>query len=128
MNMMIDMAENTRDGIARELHAWHTTGLRIAIWGSGGELAAFLETYGLDAHRFPTIVDSDPAQAGTFVPGIGQVIRSPDWLLDNPVDIILIPCPGRPPISFARSTQHESPTKASSSRTRATSSITTPPK
>ena len=115
MNKMIDMAENAQDSIARELAAWLTTGLRIAIWGSADESAAFLETHGLDAHRFQ-------------VPDIGQVIRSPDWLLDNPVDIILIPCPGRPPISFARSTQPESLTKASSSRTRATSSITTPPR
>jgi hypothetical protein len=60
--MMMDMAGNAQDSIARELHAWLTTGLRIAIWGSG-----------LDAQRFPIIVDSD-------------------WLLDHPVDIILIPC------------------------------------
>jgi hypothetical protein len=75
---MIDMAGNTRDRIAIELAAWHTTGLRIAIWGSAAESAAFLETHGLDAHRF-------------LIPGTGQPIR--DLLLDNPVDIILIPCP-----------------------------------
>ena len=95
MNMMIDMTENIREGIVRELRAWHTTGLRIAIWEATGESAAFLEIHGLDAHRFPIVVDSDPAQAGRLVPGTGQVIRSPDWLLDNPVDIILIPCPWR---------------------------------
>src|ERR1035441_9235292 len=77
---MIDMVEITQDGIAKELPPWLTTGLRIAIWGSADESAAFLETHGLDAHRFQ-------------VPGIGQVIRSPDWLLENPVTIILIPCP-----------------------------------
>jgi hypothetical protein len=75
--MMIDMADNAQDSIARELAAWHTTGLRIAIWGSTAESAAFMETHGLDAHRF-------------LVPGTGQPIR--DWLLENPVDIILIPC------------------------------------
>ena len=80
MNMMIDMAESIRDSIARELAAWRSTGLRIAIWGSTAESAAFLETHGLDAHRF-------------LVPGTGQPIR--DWLLENPVDIILIPCPWR---------------------------------
>ena len=80
MNKMSDMVENTRDGIARELAAWHTTGLRIAIWGSAAESAAFLETHGLDARRF-------------LVRGTGQ--PTPDWLLDNPVDIILIPCPWR---------------------------------
>ena len=80
MNKMIDMVENIRDSIAGELAAWLATGLRIAIWGSADESAAFLETHGLDAHRFQ-------------VPGAGQVIRSPDWLLDNPVDILLILCP-----------------------------------
>src|ERR1035437_373624 len=79
MNMMIDMADNAQDSIAKELHAWLTTGLRIAIWGSADESAAFLETHGLDARRF-------------LVPGTGQVIRSPDWLLDPPVGLILILC------------------------------------
>ena len=80
MNLVIDMAEKPQDSIARELAAWHTTGLRIAIWGSATESAAFLETHGLNVHRF-------------LVPGTGQPTR--DWLLDNPVDIVLIPCPWR---------------------------------
>ena len=78
MNMMIDMVENIRDSIAGELAAWLATGLRIAIWGSTAESAAFLETHGLDAGRF-------------LVPAAGQPIR--DWLLDHPVDILLILCP-----------------------------------
>ena len=48
--------------------------------GNTAESAAFLETHGLDGRRF-------------LVPGTGQPIR--DWLLDRPVDIILIPCPWR---------------------------------
>ena len=79
-------------GIATELRAWHATGLRIAIWGGTGESAAFLQTHGLDALRFPIVVDSDLANAGALVPGTRQLIRSPDWLMENPVDIILIPC------------------------------------
>ena len=82
MNMMIDMIEKIRDSIAKELAAWLASGLRIAIWGSAAESAAFLETHGLDAGRF-------------LVPGAGQPIR--DWLLDRPVDIILIPCGWRAP-------------------------------
>jgi hypothetical protein len=88
-------ADNTRESIGRELGAWHATGLRIAIWWDAGESAAFLETHGVDAHRFPIVVDSDPASAGRFVAGTGQPIRSPGWLLENPVDIILIPCQWR---------------------------------
>ena len=96
MNIMIGMAESIRDGIARELRAWYTTGLRAAIWDGTGESAAFLEACGVDAHRFPIVVDSDPAEAGAFFPGTGQSIRFRDWLPGKPVDIILIPCHGRP--------------------------------
>jgi hypothetical protein len=59
--------------IAAELRAWSTTGLRIAIWGSAGESAAFLQAHGVDDRRFP-------------------VISSPAGLMENPMDIIVIPC------------------------------------
>jgi hypothetical protein len=61
------------ENIARELRAWHRTGLRIAVWGGEDESAAFLHAHGVDDLRFP-------------------VIGSPAWLIENPVDIILIPC------------------------------------
>ena len=61
------------ESIATELRAWYTTGLRIAIWGSAGEAAAFLQAHGVDDLRFP-------------------VMSSPAGLAENPVDIILIPC------------------------------------
>ena len=86
------MADSTRENIAVELLAWHTTGLRIAIWGGTAESAAFLETHGLDARRFPIVVDSDTASTGSVVPGTGQIVRFYEWLLDHPVDIIVIPC------------------------------------
>jgi hypothetical protein len=92
---MVHRAENSRDDIAREVSAWHTTGLRIAVWGGTGEAAAFLGAYGLDDRRFPIVVDSDPGSVGTSVRGSGQMIRFRDWLLDHPVDIILIPCQRR---------------------------------
>ena len=93
--MMVHRSDNIRESVARELGAWYGTGLRIAVWGGTGESAAFLETHGLDAHRFPVVVDSDSGSAGTSVPGTGQIIRFRDWLLDHPVDIILIPCQWR---------------------------------
>ena len=37
------------------------------------------------------MVDSDRGKAGTFVPGTGQEIRSRDWLLAHPADVVLIP-------------------------------------
>src|ERR1017187_4750539 len=108
--MIVHRTDNIGESVARELGAWHSTGLRIAIWGGTGESAAFLEAYGLDGHRFPIVVDSDPGSAGTYVPGTGQMIRFPDWLLDDPVA----------PRSCARSRRLESATKASSRRGRDT--------
>jgi hypothetical protein len=67
------------------------SGAQIAIWGGTGKSAAFINRYGLDAQRFPTVVDSDVAKHGTFVPGSGQEIRARDWLKDHPVDVIIIP-------------------------------------
>jgi hypothetical protein len=64
---------------------------RVAIWGGTGKSAAFMCRYGVDAKRFPLVVDSDPAKVGTFVPGTGQEIRFRDWLLTNDVDVVVIP-------------------------------------
>src|ERR1039457_6797537 len=93
--MIVHRSDKLGGSVARELGAWHSTDLRIAIGAGTGEYAAFLETHSLDAHRFPIVVDSDPGSAGTYVPGTGQMIRFRDWLLDHPVDIILTPCQGR---------------------------------
>ena len=66
------------------------TGKRTAIWGGTGKAAAFINQHQLDKQRFPTVIDSDMNKAGTFVPGTGQEIHFRDWLLDHPVDVILI--------------------------------------
>ena len=47
--------------------------------------------YGINNQDIPTVVDSDKRKTGTYVPGVGQVIRDPSYLLDNPVNIRLIP-------------------------------------
>jgi hypothetical protein len=63
----------------------------VAVWGGTGKSAAFINRFGMDAERFPTVVDSDAQKAGTFVPGTGQEIRFRDYLLEHPVDVIVIP-------------------------------------
>jgi hypothetical protein len=50
-----------------------------------------MQRYGVDAERFPVVVDSDPAKVGTFVPGTGQPIRFRDWLIEHPVDVVIVP-------------------------------------
>lgn len=66
------------------------SGLQTAIWGGTGKAAAFINQHQLDMQRFPTVIDSDMNKVGTFVPGTGQEIHFRDWLLDHPVDVILI--------------------------------------
>jgi len=83
-------AEARRQALAQQLQALAESGLRVAIWGGTGKAAALINQCGLDAQRFPLVVDSDKEKAGTYVPGTGQLIRFRDYLLDHPVDVILI--------------------------------------
>lgn len=79
-----------QENVRRQLSALIDSGKTVAIWGGTGKGAALIAQYGLDAERFPVVVDSDPQKVGTFVPGSGQEIRFRDYLLDHPVDVILI--------------------------------------
>ncbi len=63
---------------------------KIALWGGTGKSAAFINLYELKSNSFPVVVDSDVNKVGRFVPGTGQLILSPDVLVQNPVDIIII--------------------------------------
>jgi hypothetical protein len=62
----------------------------IAVWGGTGKSAAFMNRYRLDSSKI-AVVDSDPDKHGTFVPGMGQQIMNPLYLIERPVDIVIIP-------------------------------------
>jgi protein O-GlcNAc transferase len=74
-----------------QLTALAESGKTVAVWGGTGKAATFINRYGVDKERFPIVVDSDSAKAGTYVPGTGQVIHTPNYLLKHPVDVIVIP-------------------------------------
>jgi predicted O-linked N-acetylglucosamine transferase (SPINDLY family) len=73
-----------------DVDALAASGRRVAVWGGTGKAAAFINQFGLDAKRFPLVVDSDVEKAGTYVPGAGQEILYRDFLIQYPVDVILI--------------------------------------
>jgi predicted O-linked N-acetylglucosamine transferase (SPINDLY family) len=73
-----------------DLHALAASGRRVAVWGGTGKAAAFINQFGLDTKRFPLVVDSDVEKAGTYVPGGGQEILYRDFLIQYPVEVILI--------------------------------------
>jgi hypothetical protein len=83
--------------LRRQLDALAASGRSVAIWGGTGEAAAFIAQVGADAVRFPIVVDSDADTVGGIVPGTGQKIRSPEWLRDHPVDVVIIPTHRRGP-------------------------------
>ncbi|MGE0082159.1 MAG: hypothetical protein AB7U81_12780 [Thiohalomonadaceae bacterium] len=83
--------QSSRDTIGAQLDALAAEGCRVAIWGGTGKAAAFINYYGLDATRFPLVVDSDYEKVGTFVPGSGQPIAARDCLIAEPPDVVIIP-------------------------------------
>jgi len=85
-----DQALRHRESIRRDIDVLAATGRRVAVWGGTGKAAAFINQYGLDASRFPLVVDSDVEKAGTHVPGTGQEILYRNFLIQYPVDVILI--------------------------------------
>ena len=83
-------AEEARANVRTTLQTLFDAGVRVAVWGGTGKSSAFINQFGLDAERFPLVVDSDPAKVGTFVPGAGQEIRFRDELVAQPVHTIII--------------------------------------
>ena len=85
-----DQAIRQRETIRRDIDALAASGRRVAVWGGTGKAAAFINQYGLDASRFPLVVDSDAEKMGTHVPGTGQEILFRNFLIQYPVAVILI--------------------------------------
>ncbi len=79
-----------RQTIRADVDALAASGRRVAVWGGTGKAAAFINQFGLDAKRFPLVVDSDVEKAGTYVPGAGQEILYRDFLIHYPAEVILI--------------------------------------
>ena len=76
--------------VIAQLNTLADSGKTVAIWGGTGKAATFINRYQVDKTRFPLVVDSDADKAGTYVPGTGQVIHTPQALLKHPVDVIII--------------------------------------
>ena len=84
-------AEVSRATVGGQLAALAQSGATVAIWGGTGKGAAFMHQFGVDAARFPLVVDSDPDKTGCFVPGLGQEIRFRDALKGMALDVVIVP-------------------------------------
>ncbi len=81
----------SRATIRAQLDELAASGAKVVIWGGTGKAAAFIHQFGVDAKRFPLVVDSDRDKADTFVPGTGQRILFRDALKTTTVDVVIIP-------------------------------------
>jgi len=76
--------------INKTLAEFTKRGEKVAFWGGTGKGASFLNAFQIDAKDFPIVIDSDRLKVGKFVPGTGQQIKAPEFLLENNFDIIII--------------------------------------
>jgi hypothetical protein len=90
-SIFVEDAYSSVERISQQLTELAESGAAVAIWGGTGKSAAFMHQFGVDAARFPLVVDSDPDKVGTFVPGTGQRIVFRDALKGMPVDVVIIP-------------------------------------
>ena len=86
-----ERACRSRQRISRQIEKLIAEGKSLAIWGGTGKAAAFMHYFDVTSDKIPVVVDSDEEKVGGFVPKTGQEIRSPTYLLNNPVDILIIP-------------------------------------
>ena len=93
--LFFERAGTSAETISQQLSDLARSGVSTAIWGGTGKAASFMHQFGVDAERFPLVVDSDLNKAGTFVPGTGQKIVFRDVLKTLTVDVLIIPAQWR---------------------------------
>ena len=66
------------------------SGKKVVFWGSAGTGTMFLNMVGIDQTEFPFVVDSDPRKVGKFIPGTGQEVVPPEFIVDYRPDVVVI--------------------------------------
>ena len=89
------VSRSAKEDIGGRLGELVDSGTPVVVWGGTGKGAAFMQYYGMDAQRFPLVVDSDIDKVGTYVPGMGQRIEYRDILKARPQTSIILPAPWR---------------------------------
>lgn len=71
------------------LQEFHRSGLKSVLWDGGSKSVAFLTTLGI-SNEIQYVVDDNPYRYGTFIPGTGQQIISPDFLKEYHPDVVIV--------------------------------------
>lgn len=62
---------------------------RVVLWGGGSKAVAFLTTLGLE-DEIAYVVDVNPYKKNTFIAGSGHWITTPEHLLVEPPDVVIV--------------------------------------
>ncbi|MBI2216442.1 MAG: methyltransferase domain-containing protein [Candidatus Rokubacteria bacterium] len=73
------------DRLRRQLDA----GSRVVVWGAGSKAVTFLNVVP-SARRLEYVVDINSRKRGAYVPGTGQQMVGPDFLLEHRPDVVLV--------------------------------------
>jgi C-methyltransferase C-terminal domain/Methyltransferase domain len=80
--------ENKLNFWQREITTLETNGRKLVVWGAGAKAATFLNL--VRPRSLEYVVDINPRKQGNFVPGSGQLILSPEFLVGYRPDIVII--------------------------------------
>lgn len=64
-------------------------GRRVVLWGAGSKGVTFLNTV-VGGESIAHVVDLNPRKQGKFIPGVGQVVASPESLRQVEPDVVLV--------------------------------------
>jgi SAM-dependent methyltransferase len=77
-----------REAWAERIARWRREGARLALWGSGSKAVGFCTGLGLNDEVL-CVVDINPAKQGSFQPGAGLPIVSPECLRRHAPDVVV---------------------------------------
>jgi SAM-dependent methyltransferase len=63
-------------------------GQKVVAWGGGSKCVSFCTTLGI-GDEMSYAVDINPRKSGKFLPGTGHCIYSPDYLQQDPPDVVI---------------------------------------
>jgi len=67
-------------------------GKRVSLWGAGAKGAMFLNAFG-KVNSLEYVVDVNPHKCGSYIPGTGQKVVSPEFLKQYRPDVLLLANP-----------------------------------
>jgi hypothetical protein len=71
------------------LALWSRDNTRTVIWGGGAKTVSFLNMLPLGG-IISYVVDINPNKQGLYIPGSGQEIIAPEFLMDYQPDIVIL--------------------------------------